>query len=150
MNTATHNGHPLGRARLLPSRTPPLGGRGSCRAESQLSTLNCRYSPTNRSPSIPARPHHFKNTEDLKGNEKSMPGLKPRLPLVSLASFLLGRPLPTHNRNARIPDAQPFRELITTQQRQASAPSPNWRSVLVAWASARVVHHVQAPPTARR
>jgi hypothetical protein len=31
-----------------------------------------------------------------------------------------------------------------------SASSPNWCSVVVAWASARVVHCVQAPPQASR
>jgi hypothetical protein len=50
-------------------------------------------------------------------------------------------------RIAHIPVAQPLRRLITTQQTAASASSPSWCSITVAWASARVVHCVQAPPT---
>jgi hypothetical protein len=41
---------------------------------------------TKCSPSIPAQPHPLKNTGDFKGDEKFVPGLKPRLWLFSLAS----------------------------------------------------------------
>ena len=42
------------------------------------------------SPSIPARHHPSKNTGDFKGHENFVPGLKPRLRLVSSTSFVLG------------------------------------------------------------
>ena len=43
---------------------------------------------TKCSPSIPARPHPLKNTGDFKGHEKFVPGLKPILRFLSLATFL--------------------------------------------------------------
>ena len=54
----------------------------------------------NRSPSIPARPHPLKNTGHFKGDDNRVPGLKPRLRQLSLASFLPGRLLPTQSREA--------------------------------------------------
>ena len=42
------------------------------------------------SPSIPAGPHPVKNTGDFKGNEKFVPGLKPRLRRLYLAAGMLG------------------------------------------------------------
>ncbi len=50
-------------------------------------------------------------------------------------------------RGVRLTVAQPFRGLITTQQREASALSPCWCSVVVAWASARVITHKTRPVT---
>ncbi len=76
---------------------------------------------------------------------------------VQLSLFALNRspgiparPPFTHikpRRGARLTVAQPFRGLITTQQRATSASSPRWCSMVVAWASACIVHRVQAPPT---
>jgi hypothetical protein len=71
----------------------------------------------------------------VSGQPKCSPGIP------ALRPFTHTKP----RRTPRLPVAQPFRELITTQQRQASASSPSWCWVLVAWASARVVHHVQSP-----
>ena len=54
------------------------------------------------------------------------------------------RPPLTHTkpqRGAPMPVAQPFRGLITVEQRGASASSPSCCSVVVAWASALVVTH---------
>ena len=42
---------------------------------------------TKCSPSIPARPHPLRNTWIFKGDKKFVPGLKPRLRLLSLASY---------------------------------------------------------------
>ena len=52
-------------------------------------------------------------------------------------------------RGERLSVAQRFRGLITTKQRGVSVSSPSWCSVVVAWASARVVRRVQGPPPRR-
>ena len=81
-----------------------------------------------------------------------LPGLKPTLPIF-VARVIPARLPVAHTkprRGGRWPVTQPFRGLITTNQSGASASSPSWCSVVVAWASARVVHRVQASPEASR
>jgi hypothetical protein len=53
---------------------------------------------------------------------------------------------PKPRRTARSPVAQPFRQLITPQQMAPRHRHRCWSVVVVAWASARVVHRVQALP----
>ncbi len=65
-------------------------GSGNCGPLSGFVWVKgCRAGMTPRtegSPSIPARPHPSKNTGDFKSNEPFVPGLKPRLRLLPLAS----------------------------------------------------------------
>ena len=70
-------------------------------------------------------------------------------PTTVARAFLPGRLLPTQNpqHGPPLPVAQPVHIPTTTQQTRASESSPSCCSVVVTWASARVIPRVQAPPT---
>jgi hypothetical protein len=62
----------------------------TCPAEAGIPAAEDKMSPEHSC----SAPSFKKNTGDFKGDEKFVPGLKPRLRLLSVAAFLLGPPAP--------------------------------------------------------
>mgnify|MGYP003346144217 FL=1 len=77
--------------------------------------MYCSVVTQHRSPGIPARPLPLKKTAAFRGDEKFVPGLKPRLPVLSSASGMPGRPSALTN-PPKVARTQPVRVPMPTGQ----------------------------------